>query len=763
MADDAQQDAKLLVQQLQRNPTDAALLARTKQALLAERRYKSFIKVMRWWAKRAPTANAGASVLVEAGEVAHARLKDDAVAQELHEAALALDPGHAGATAALAALRGDEEFNDLIAGFDAESVPPPGMSSRPPASRRSSVPPEPRAAAPISPPGPRRRSVPPPGPLGTPRVPADAAAPRSPSPLPPPPAFSAPPVAPAQPRPAAPVAAGPGPESQVGGSSFFPSATPSVPSGLSAPSAEPPKPSGQPRSPRVVAPTPAPAPVSKAKRVDPVLPRRSEPAVAASRPASEPARAATPAPGLPADGFEPQLFTDDEEDGPGAETPAAFPLTDIVGEASPSRPSRAPKAGGAAAGPVHLEVVRRRGDTVVGAGSVNLWGRGGSAAFTARRAGGSAYKVSLQRGATGWVRRAAAGSDGLRQPVSQEEALRLEPGDVAELELTGVVHRLAVVHAAPPPVAGREPVFAKRQGFAFAAALGIHLLGMGMIASLSSMGVSFEVENRTREEIFAEARMKPPEERPKPKLKKPKPVKLRKRKARPKPPQTEATAKIPKSLRKRLRKISRSRNAASGGNAVDRLVTALQSPVSGEGQTLKEVVSNIDAVKGGANSGAFRIGGTLSALEGSGPNIVSSGGGEVGTLGGHAATGNLTRLKAKKGGGVRGKVSTIKALAKVKGSLSRGEVQKVINASQHKMQRCYERALNAKPSLAGKLTYSWTIKTSGKVGAVRNSGNTMGDTGVAKCIAGVIKRMRFPRPKGGSVDVTYPFIFKRAM
>lgn len=729
--------AKQLVQRLQRNPADLALLAQAKQALVAERRYKTYIKVMRWWARRAPTPQQGAQGLFESGELAQQKLKDDAQAIELFEAALALDPQHTAASAALAALRHDPEFADLMDGFDAESVPPPGPSSHPPPLRSSRAPARPHSGE-IAPPKSRRRSVPPPAAPPSPRssapAPVKRSSPRPASPVSPPPAVSVP---------------------KVGGPSFFPEQAP--PPAASAPPPVAPAPaahSPSPVPPPLAAPPPAVAPAvpgapaapGVADEDEPTGPFRSEPPV--------PAAVLQP----PPDGFEPALYDDEAEarEDAAALQPAAFPIGMITGDAS--LPLSSP-----ASGPARLQVVRRRGDTVLGATTLRFWGRAGSGALSARRAGPSSYRVRLGDGAAGWLRRAADGPDAARHSLSAQAVVRMEPGDVAEVAQAGVIHRVVVTRVGPPPLHGREPWPIKRQATAVGIAFAIHMLALGAIASLSSMGVSFRVETRTRDEIFAEARMKPPEERPKPKLKKPKPVKLRKRrKQQPKPPETEAQAKIPKSLRKRLRKIARTRSASSG-NAVDRLVTALKSPVAGEGQTLKEVVSNIDAVKGGESAGAFRIGGTLAALEGGSPNIVSSGGGEVGTLGGEAATGKLTRLKAKKGGAVRGKVSTIKALAKVQGSLSRGEVQKVINENQHKMQRCYERALNAKPSLAGKLTYTWTIKTSGSVGTVRNAGNTMGDAGVAKCIAGVIKHMRFPRPKGGPVEVTYPFIFKRAM
>jgi len=721
-------DTKDMVQRLQRRPADLALFEEVKTRLRAERRYKSFVKVLRWWAKRAPTPPQGAQAMFEAGEVAQRKIKDIDQAKELFEAALEIDPTHEAATAALAGLSSDEEFDDLLDGLDSESIRPPSMR---PSDQPPSEPPAGAALPAVGPPA-RRPSVRPPA-----AAPAGSFSPptsQQPLPAPPPSLGAVPPPAAPEPAPAA------------AGDLFSTSQDDLF-------KVDPPPAAPEPAAPAPPAPTaPAARQVLTGQEDDPTGRFASDrPPALAVEAASEPGPPDERTPvALPADGTEPALYDDDEDDEDDLKA-AHFPVASILGDGGEPAASKGGKA--------RLEVVRRRGDTVVGARNIRFMGSAGGDAIRARRAGMASYSIKLADGASGWVVRASAGPGAGREGLP-EGPLKLEVGDQAEVTHEGVISQLRVARLTPPPMGAARTVPYKRYVTVFISAFGMHALGLALIASLASVGVNFRVETRSRDEIFAEARLKPEEQRPKPKLKKPKPVKLRKRKA-PKPPPEEAKAKIPKSLRNKLRKIARKRDTNT--SAVDRLVNSLKSPVEGEGKTLKDVVSNIDAVKGGEASGAFRIGGTLAALDGKGPNIVSGGGGDIGTLGGKEATGNLARLKGKKSGGVRGKVTSVKALAKVQGSLSRGEVLKVLNKHQHKIQRCYERALLAKPSLAGRLTYTWSIKTSGRVGSVQNTGNTLGDTKVSKCIAGVIKKMKFPRPKGGSVSVTFPWIFKRAM
>lgn len=298
----------------------------------------------------------------------------------------------------------------------------------------------------------------------------------------------------------------------------------------------------------------------------------------------------------------------------------------------------------------------------------------------------------------------------------------------------------------------------KRHFLSAAGSFAVHLtmlLGLALIVMLGAAPPV--VDTRPQAEIYAEAKLKPPPvDKPKPKPK-PVPTRLTKKKA-PKP-EPDRQVRIPKSLRKTLRRISKSREESSK-SATERAVSALRTPLGGEGQTLSEAVTNLDAVKGGEASGAFRVGGTLAALDSKGVNIASGGGGDIGTLRAGSATKNLDKL-SKRSGQTRGRVRSIAALSKVQGSLSRGEVMAVINRNIGKIQRCYEQGLARRDSLAGRVEVKWTIAPTGRVSTARQAGSTLGDRKVENCVVGVVKQMKFPKPSGGPVSVTFPFVFQK--
>ena len=98
----------------------------------------------------------------------------------------------------------------------------------------------------------------------------------------------------------------------------------------------------------------------------------------------------------------------------------------------------------------------------------------------------------------------------------------------------------------------------------------------------------------------------------------------------------------------------------------------------------------------------------------------------------------------------------------VRGSLDREVIQRTIRGSNERITYCYERGLIRDPSLGGKLTMTWTVQTNGAVAAVTTKGNELNDVQVERCVADVIRKMTFPKPRGGGVVIiTYPFIFKK--
>ncbi|MBA3502594.1 MAG: AgmX/PglI C-terminal domain-containing protein [Myxococcota bacterium] len=92
------------------------------------------------------------------------------------------------------------------------------------------------------------------------------------------------------------------------------------------------------------------------------------------------------------------------------------------------------------------------------------------------------------------------------------------------------------------------------------------------------------------------------------------------------------------------------------------------------------------------------------------------------------------------------------------GDLDKALIRKFVKSSVHKMEACYTKALANDPSLAGTVNVTFFILPTGKVASSTASGV---DPELSNCVAGVIKAIEFPKPKGGGgVQVNYPFTFR---
>jgi hypothetical protein len=96
----------------------------------------------------------------------------------------------------------------------------------------------------------------------------------------------------------------------------------------------------------------------------------------------------------------------------------------------------------------------------------------------------------------------------------------------------------------------------------------------------------------------------------------------------------------------------------------------------------------------------------------------------------------------------------------VDGELDPSIVAKEVKSRLGAIKACYERGLKRNPTLSGKIAIHWTITGAGTVTGIDVDSDTMGDHEVASCIKGQIARWRFPAPAGGSVDVSFPFVFQ---
>jgi hypothetical protein len=273
---------------------------------------------------------------------------------------------------------------------------------------------------------------------------------------------------------------------------------------------------------------------------------------------------------------------------------------------------------------------------------------------------------------------------------------------------------------------------------------------------------SNKLELGSDEEVYAEVTMENPEFK-KHEAEKKKENKILKKDA------TAMAERAPKVSRRAVKRIrEKAARTTPTSSSVSSLLKILSkgSGKDGASNHIKDLVSNIDAVaaKGGAGS-SFSIAGAIGSLPGGKVNIAKSGGGGIiATLSGDQVAGKGSKVavlaRSKRKGKVRGKVTKMSSGAKVKGSLSKSEVSRVVNSHIHAIQACYEKALLGNQSLSGRIVFDWTVTTSGHVKGVRVRSSTLGSSKVSGCINKEIKRWVFPRPKGGDVLITYPFLFR---
>jgi len=157
----------------------------------------------------------------------------------------------------------------------------------------------------------------------------------------------------------------------------------------------------------------------------------------------------------------------------------------------------------------------------------------------------------------------------------------------------------------------------------------------------------------------------------------------------------------------------------------------------------------------GRGSGGSGLQGTG---QGGGGTAVGVGG--LGTKGfGAGARGTETGSIPGEGGGAAIGTETLSVY--VLGSLSREEIERVVNAHRSEIRYCYEREIARNPGLSGKVTMKWTIVSGGRVENISTKDNSTGSASLAGCIGGYLKDWQFPNPAEGSkADVEYPWIFK---
>lgn len=197
----------------------------------------------------------------------------------------------------------------------------------------------------------------------------------------------------------------------------------------------------------------------------------------------------------------------------------------------------------------------------------------------------------------------------------------------------------------------------------------------------------------------------------------------------------------------------------SGGGPQNALSNALDAP------SLDKMLGGLGAVQtlAGRGSGGLGLRGSGAGGGGTGKGSLL-GAGELGT--GVGAGGGSGKGRGAGGVGVAGakakeaQLSLDNSGARVSGFLSKEQIDRVVRANQAAIKYCFEVEMQRQPGLTGAVHMNWRIDRDGRVSTVRVAKSTLGNARVEGCMARQIKRWAFPKPDGGEVEVTYPFLLR---
>jgi TonB family protein len=171
--------------------------------------------------------------------------------------------------------------------------------------------------------------------------------------------------------------------------------------------------------------------------------------------------------------------------------------------------------------------------------------------------------------------------------------------------------------------------------------------------------------------------------------------------------------------------------------------------------------------QGGGGVGATGRGGVKGMMPGNGLIAGSAGeGGRAQSAGGYGTRG------AGGGRAGYGKISLVGGMspislplddeATVEGGLDQDQILAVINKHLGQITYCYEKGLQAQPSIGGRVAVDFTIGPAGRITTAKVAQSSLGSKLVENCMLDKMRTWQFPKPVGKvNVDVLYPFNLTR--
>jgi hypothetical protein len=121
----------------------------------------------------------------------------------------------------------------------------------------------------------------------------------------------------------------------------------------------------------------------------------------------------------------------------------------------------------------------------------------------------------------------------------------------------------------------------------------------------------------------------------------------------------------------------------------------------------------------------------------------------------------LASLKASTWGAPKQEEKVHRVIEPLAGTIDPKSVERAIASGRFQLQLCFELALRRNQAAKGNMEWKWQIDTRGQMSGLALLSSTLKDEELIHCVRSRIAGWKFPKPKGGSVEIRYPFEFER--
>ncbi|MCX6125744.1 MAG: AgmX/PglI C-terminal domain-containing protein [Proteobacteria bacterium] len=121
----------------------------------------------------------------------------------------------------------------------------------------------------------------------------------------------------------------------------------------------------------------------------------------------------------------------------------------------------------------------------------------------------------------------------------------------------------------------------------------------------------------------------------------------------------------------------------------------------------------------------------------------------------------LSSLKSSQWGAPEALKMPVRIIEPLIGAIDANAVESAIASGKFQLQLCFELALRRNQAAKGNMEWSWQIDSKGSISRLALLSSTLKDEELVRCVRMRIAGWKFPKAKGGSVEIRYPFEFVR--